>query len=301
VIECVPNLSEGMHRNVINRVAAAAQSEGCVLLDLQMDLDHHRSVLTLVGQPEGLIASIVALTERAIEAIDLTGHRGVHPRMGAVDVVPFVPLAGGSMRECVAAARKTGRILAERFELPVYLYEHAAIRPERRNLAEIRRGGLRGVAGRMAQAEWLPDFGPPRVHPTAGVTAVGARDPLVAYNVILSSDDLSAARSIASAIRASSPGGLPGVKALGLRLASQGCVQVSMNLTDIGATDLPAAFGRVRREADLRGLRVRSSEVIGLAPQIAFGGATAEELMLERSLSDLTLEEQLVRHGLMDR
>lgn len=300
MIECVPNLSEGMHLDVINRVAAAAQSEGCMLLDLQMDLDHHRSVLTFAGQPEGLIASIVALTERAIEAIDLTCHRGVHPRMGAVDVVPFVPLAGGSMRECVAAARETGRILAERFELPVYLYEHAAIRPERRNLAEIRRGGLRGVAGRMTQAEWLPDFGPPRVHPTAGVTAVGARDPLVAYNVILSSDDLSAARSIASAIRASSPGGLPGVKALGLRLASQGCVQVSMNLTDIGATDLPAAFGRVRREADLRGLRVRSSEVIGLAPQIAFGGATAEELMLERSLSDLTLEEQLVRHGLMD-
>ena len=300
MIECVPHISEGTRPDVIERLVDAA-GQGGTVVDVHQDVDHDRTVLSVVGDREEMIASIAALARAAIEAIDLRCQRGVHPRMGALDVVPFVPFPSGTMAECVAAARKTGRILGRDQGLPVYLYGEAATRENRRNLADVRRGGCEGVTARLALSDHWPDFGPSRIHPTAGAVAVGARDLLVAYNVTLASQDLASARAIAKAIRASSPNGLPGVKALGLWLESKRCVQVSMNLTQIGQTDVPTAFKRVVREAATLGIDVGASEVVGLAPAAAFGRATAADLLLPHSILNVTLEERLRQHGLADR
>lgn len=285
-LECVPNVSEGRRDAVIARLAEAVGGRaGARLLDLTSDRDHDRTVLTLAGEPEPLVDALLELFEVAVAEIDM-GRRGgegeavgVHPCMGAVDVVPFVPLGDTPMSLAVEAAEALGRAVAERFEIPVWLYEEAARAPERRNLAVVRRGGFEGLAAKCADPAWRPDFGPPRPHPTAGATAVGARGFLIAFNVLLDSDDLDAARAIARAVRESS-GGLPAVKALGVRLASRGRVQVSLNLTDYRRTSPYAALAAVEREASGRGVGVAECELVGLMPEGAVEGVVREALML---------------------
>ena len=279
LVEAAPNVSEGRRRPVIDRLlAAVAATPDCRLLDWSADSSHNRTVLTLAGAPEGVLAALLALYAAAVAAIDIRRHRGVHPRVGAVDVAPLVPLAGVSPRACAGLARALGRTVAERFNVPVFLYEDAATRPERRALENIRRGQLAGLACRMARPDWRPDFGPARPHPAAGVTVIGARPILIAFNVNLETDDLAAARAIAAAVRASG-GGLPCLKAIGVRLDT-GRVQVAMNLTNYVRTPPRSAFDAVRREAARRGVAVAGSELVGLAPAAALDADCARRLQL---------------------
>jgi glutamate formiminotransferase / 5-formyltetrahydrofolate cyclo-ligase len=279
-LECVPNVSEGRRPDVVARLArAAASPPGVRLLDVSSDPDHNRSVLTLAGEPDGLHASLLALYETALAEIDLRSHEGVHPRVGAVDVSPFVPLGDAPMEIAVAAAERLGEEVARRFGLPVYLYEKAARRPDRRLLADIRRGGFEGFPARIADPAWTPDFGPSQVHPTAGVTVIGARFFLIAFNAVLETPDLAVARAIARRVRESG-GGLPAVRAMGVYLASRGQAQVSMNLVDYRRTSVLTALDRVQREAEALGTRVLETEVIGLMPEQAVLGVVREALRL---------------------
>lgn len=305
-LECVPNVSEGRRPEVIDRLARAARSRpGARLLDVHSDRDHDRTVLTLAGEAAALNSALLAVFDVAVAEIDMTARGrpspaasaaaeppGVHPCMGAVDVVPFVPLGETPMEVAVDAAETLGRTVAERFGLPVYLYEEAARSPERRNLAEVRRGGFKGLPERCASPDWAPDFGPPRPHPTAGATAVGARRFLIAFNAVLASDDLEAARAIARSVRESS-GGLPGVKALGVPLPSRGRVQVSMNLTDFRKTSPHAAVEAVRREAAARGVEVAECELVGLIPEAAVELSVREALLLPGFTWSRVLERRL--------
>jgi glutamate formiminotransferase len=269
LLECVPNVSEGRRPGVVARlVAAAASVSGVRLLDVSSDPDHNRSVLTLAGRPEPLHRSLLALYEAALAEIDLTRHQGVHPRVGAVDVAPFVSLGDTLMEVAVAAAGRLAAEVAERFGLPVYLYESAARRPERRLLADIRRGGFEGFAAKIADPVWLPDFGPARVHPAAGVTVIGARFFLIAFNAVLDTGEVAVAKTVARRVRESG-GGLPAVRAMGVYLASRGLAQVSMNLVDFRRTPILTALDRVRSEAAELGARVLETEVIGLVPEAA--------------------------------
>jgi glutamate formiminotransferase len=279
-LECVPNVSEGRHPERVARLAAAAASgEGVRLLDVSSDPDHNRTVLTLAGDAPGLRQSLLALYATALQEIDLTRHEGVHPRVGAVDVVPFVPLGDTPMAEAVAAAEDLAAAVAERFGLPVYLYEQAARIPERRRLADIRRGGFEGFAAKIEDPAWAPDFGPGRVHPTAGVTVIGARFFLIAFNALLDTADVGIARQVARRVRESG-GGLPAVRAMGVYLASRGRAQVSMNLVDYRQTSVLTALDRVRTEAEALGARVVRSEVIGLMPEAAALEVAREALLL---------------------
>jgi glutamate formiminotransferase len=283
---------------VVDRLAAAAGGvPGAALLDRSSDPDHDRSVFTLAGPAPALVAALLALYEVAVAEIDLTRQRGVHPRVGAVDVVPFVPLSswrafgatssgrasGATMAAAVAAARALGAEVAARFGIPVYLYEEAATRPERRRLPDIRRGGFEGFAAKIARPGWEPDFGPRRVHPTAGVTVIGARDFLIAFNAVLDAADPEIARQVARAVRESS-GGLPAVRAIGVPLPSRGLAQVSMNLLDYRRTSMAAALAAVEAEAARRGARVVETEIVGLVPEAAVCGALGADRVLERRL-----------------
>ncbi len=275
MIEAIPNISEGRRPDVVRSIAdAAATVPGAALLDCSSDASHHRSVITLAGRADPLREALLRLCEAAIARIDLRVHRGAHPRIGAVDVVPFVPLDGTPMAACVDLARSTAAALAARFDLPVYLYAEAAARPDRERLELIRRGGFEGLPGKLGSAAGTPDHGPARPHPTAGATAVGARRPLIAFNVNLASSNVAAARAIAQAVR-ERDGGLPAIKALGLRLAERerAPVQVSMNLTDYRRTGIAAAVARVTAEAAARGIGVTGTELVGLAPAAARAGA----------------------------
>jgi glutamate formiminotransferase len=290
-LECVPNVSEGRRPEVVARLAAAASSPpGVRLLDVSSDPDHNRSVLTLAGEPEGLHQGLLALYEAALAEIDLTRHQGVHPRVGAVDVAPFVPLGGTPMAAAVAAAGRLAPEVARRFGLPVYLYERAARRPERTALAEIRRGGFEGLAGKLADPAWAPDFGPSRVHPTAGATVIGARFFLIAFNAVLATAEVAAARAIARRVRESG-GGLPAVRAMGVHLASRGLAQVSMNLVDYRRTPVQRALERVEEEAAALGTRVVATEIVGLVPEAAVRGVAWEALKLPGPAA--ILEERL--------
>ncbi len=293
LIECIPNVSEGRRPETIAALADAVRAvPGVRLLDVSSDASHHRSVLTLAGDAAALERAVLTLVERAIAAIDLRQHRGEHPRLGAVDVVPFVPIEGATMADCVALARKVGAALARRFDLPVYLYEEAASRPERRNLEDIRRGEFEGLAAKMASSAWAPDFGPSHPHPSAGAVVVGARMPLIAYNVNLATDRLDVAKRIAAAIRHSS-GGYRFVKAMGVSLADRGVVQVSMNLTNHEKTPIFRVFETVKREAARYGVVVLESEIVGLVPSAALVGAAGFYLQLERFSADQVLENKL--------
>ena len=290
LIESVPNFSEGRRPEVCGKFEAEVRAAGARFLDLQKDADHNRCVVTFVGTPETVGAAAFACARKAVELIDLTRHEGAHPRMGAIDVLPFVPLEGAAMGDCVRLARETGRRIGDELGVPVYLYEAAATRPERRNLAEIRRPqfeGLRDLIGKDPGR--APDFGPARIHPTAGCVAVGARMPLIAYNVDLDSKDLALAKRIAKAIR-ERDGGLPGIKALGLWIEDRQCAQVSINVCDHSRTGLLAVFRAVEREA---GGAVRSSEVVGLVPRAALPPDAERALKLAGFRPDQVLESRL--------
>jgi glutamate formiminotransferase len=291
LIECVPNVSEGRRADVVAAIGDAIAAPGVRMLDRSSDPSHNRSVYTFAGEADAIRDAVLRLFTVAIDAIDLRAHDGIHPRMGAVDVVPFVPLDGTTIEECVALAKDTAALVAERCHVPVFLYEEAATTDERRSLANIRRGGVDGVALRMRQAAWRPDFGPSQPHPTAGATAIGARPILIAYNVNLASNRLGVARRIASSIRASN-GGLPHVKALGMQL-DHGVVQVSMNLTNYKETSMAAAFDAVVREAAVDGVRVLESEIVGLVPADALPNDPARRLKLRADDLDKVLEKRL--------
>lgn len=296
-LECVPNVSEGRRPEVVGRLAAAAGCPGVQLLDVSSDPDHNRTVLTLAGEAGALEEALLALYTTALEEIDLAAQTGVHPRVGAVDVVPFVPLGDTPMSVAVAAARRLGEEVARRFELPVFLYEEAAARPERRNLAEVRRGGLAGLGRRIASSPaWRPDYGPSRLHPRAGATVIGARFFLIAFNAVLSTPDVAVARRVAAAVREAG-GGLPALKAIGVELASRNLAQVSMNLVDYRRTSLAAALARVRREAEALGARVVETEIVGLVPEEALLGALRECLALPELRAERVLERRLAATG----
>jgi len=281
LIECVPNFSEGRRPEVLEALAASVRAVPRTrLLDLSADPDHNRAVLTFVGDGEAVLDAALRSAAVAVERIDLGVHTGVHPRIGAVDVVPFVPLYQASIAACAALARRFGERLASRFAIPVYLYAEAD--PRRRGLAAIRRGGFEGLRTSIADPERRPDFGPARVHPSGGAVAVGARGILIAFNVNLESSDLRAARAVARIIRESG-GGLPAVQAMGFPLPSRGVVQVSMNLLDYHRTPPLLALQRVAAEAARLDIAVADAEIVGCAPREALPPDPATALRL-RSL-----------------
>jgi glutamate formiminotransferase len=296
VIECVPNVSEGRRPEIVARMAEAIRAvAGARLLDHSSDASHNRSVFTLAGDAAGVERAVLALFACAVEDIDLRTQRGEHPRLGAVDVVPFVPIDGVTMAQCVALAKKVGAEVAARFQIPVYLYEEASADPARKNLEDIRRGEFEGLAAKMATAGWAPDFGPATPHPTAGAVVIGARMPLIAYNINLATDRLDVAKKIAAAIRHSS-GGFRYVKAMGIRLEARGIVQVSMNLTNYEKTPMFRVFETVKREAARYGVEVMESEIIGLVPSAALTSAAEYYLQISGFSTDQVLEHRL-RHA----
>lgn len=269
LVECVPNFSEGSNADTLAAIAEAIRGAGGVwLLDQTADADHQRSVYTLAGYPGRVMAAMETAVEVAIEHIDMRVQKGQHPRLGAVDVIPFVPFGDTTMEQCIEGSRHFAATLAERFDLPIYLYAAAATRPERRVLADIRRPGFEGLEAAMGQPAHVPDFGPSRPHPTAGATVVGARRFLIAYNIQLSTTDVAVARRLAGRVR-ERDGGLPAVQALGIDLASQGCVQLSMNLLDHARTPLWRIWETVDQLARAEGVSMLDSELIGLAPAAA--------------------------------
>jgi len=293
LIECIPNVSEGRRIEVVAAFADAVRAIPHVtLLDQSSDASHNRSVLTFVGDAAGVEQAVLALFERAIAAIDLRTHRGEHPRLGAVDVVPFVPIEGATMADCVALARRVGAAVADRFRVPVYLYEEASANPARKNLEDIRRGEFEGLAAKMASREWAPDFGPTVPHPSAGASVIGARMPLIAYNINLATDRLDVAKKIAAAIRQSS-GGFRFVKAAGFKLEGRGIVQVSMNLTNYEKTPMFRVFEVVKREAERFGVQILESEIVGLVPAAALNAAAQFYLQIEGFSADQVLENKL--------
>jgi glutamate formiminotransferase len=295
LIECIPNVSEGRRGDVVAALAEAAvmAAPGVVLLDRTSDVDHNRSVLTFLGEGEALVVAMTALVGAALDAIDLRKHAGAHPRLGAVDVIPFVPVRGATTADCVALAKTLGRTLADRYGLPVYLYEDAASRPDRQNLANIRKGEFEGLAKKMEDPAWKPDFGPSAPHPSGGAVVVGARAPLIAYNINLATADLAVADRIAKAIRHLS-GGYRFVKAMGVKLEARGQVQVSINMTNFEKTPLHRVFETVRSEAERQGVAVVGSEIVGLVPQAALLAAAAHYLRLEADPVPQVLENKLL-------
>ena len=295
IVECVPNVSEGRDPARLARVAAAVRATpGITLADVHADPDHHRTVFTFLGEPATVAAGAGALAEAVLAEIDMRKHRGIHPRIGALDVLPFVPLSDTPMSVAVTLAHEVGATLATRHALPVYYYGEAARRPERRALRELRHGEYEGLAARLGGEEGRPDDGPARFDPRRGAVLVGARGVLVAYNVWLASDDLAAARAIAREVRASG-GGLPAVQALGLPLASRGRVQVSMNLLDHRVTSIPAAYDRVAQAAARRGIAIERAELVGLAPRAAFAGRAPASVGLPEFTSAQELDVHLAR------
>jgi len=293
IIECVPNVSEGRRPEVVRTIVeSVAATPGVHLLDWSSDASHNRSVITLAGEATPLKAAVLTLFARCLEVIDLRQHQGEHPRLGAVDVVPFVPIDGITMDGCVQLARETGEAVAARFGVPVFLYEEAASTPARRNLEDIRRGEFEALAAKMAKPDWHPDFGPPAPHPSGGASVIGARMPLIAYNINLATDRLEVAKKIAAAIRFSS-GGLRFVKAMGIPLEDRGIVQVSMNLTNFEKTPISRVFEIVKREASRYGVTVLESEIVGLVPSAALMAAAQWYLQLDAFSGDQVLEQRL--------
>lgn len=299
LIECVPNFSEGRRQDVLDEITRAIrQIDGVSLLDASRDESHNRSVVTFAGGPEPVVRAAMAAVGRALELIDMEQQRGAHPRIGAVDVIPFVPLGSTRMEECVDLARRFGEQVAKVFELPVYLYGEAALRPERRRLAEIRRGQYEALKEEIGvDPERTPDYGPARLHPRGGAVAVGARKPLIAFNLNLATDDVEIAQRIAETIRESS-GGLPAVQAMGVRVAvpdGRQLAQVSMNLTDWEQTGIPRVVHEVRRLARQAGTDIDHAELIGLAPAAALLEVSADALGLRNFSADQALELRLTR------
>ena len=293
IIECIPNVSEGRRPEVIDAIAAAIRAiPGVRLLDYSSDPSHNRSVFTMAGDAQAVKAAVLAMYERAVPAIDLRQHSGEHPRLGAVDVVPFVPIEGVTMPECVALARDVAQEVASRFQVPIYLYEEASSNPARKNLEDIRRGEFEGLASKMSSDGWVPDFGPRAPHQSAGASVIGARMPLIAYNINLATDRVDVAKKIAAAIRHSS-GGFRFVKAAGFELKDRGVVQVSMNLTNYEKTPIFRVFETVKREAERYGVQVLESEIVGLVPAAALNAAAEYYLQIAGFKPDQVLENKL--------
>ena len=299
LIECVPNFSEGRRPEVVDEIVRAiGQIDGVTVLDHSRDETHNRSVVTFAGSAEPVVRAATAGVGRALELIDMEQHTGAHPRIGAVDVIPFVPLGGTRIEECVDLARRFGEQIATRFDLPVYLYGDAALRPERRRLAHVRRGQYEALRDEIASSpDRAPDFGPARIHPRGGAVAVGARKPLIAFNVNLRTDDLALAIRIASTIRESS-GGMPAVQAMGVLLENPGMppmAQVSMNLVDWERTGISDVVREIRRLAREAGTDIDHCELIGLAPTGALLEVAADTLRLADFSPDQALELRLAR------
>jgi glutamate formiminotransferase/formiminotetrahydrofolate cyclodeaminase len=291
LVECVPNFSEGRDAAKVDAIVEAMKMPGVYLLDREMDADHNRCVITLIGEREAVEEAAIRGVGKAAELIDLTKHQGAHPRMGATDVVPFIPIEGVTIEDCIAMAKRVGAEIAKRFAIPVYLYEAAATSPERQNLENIRRGQFEGIRDEIAtNPARKPDFGEARVHPTAGATVVGARKALIAYNVFLNTSDVDIAKKIAKAVRYSS-GGLRFVKGAGFLV--RGLAQVSVNLTDFEQTPIHRVFEFVRREAARYGVAPLSSEIVGLIPKAALEQAAEWFLQVEHFDSSLILENRL--------
>jgi glutamate formiminotransferase len=293
IIECIPNVSEGRRADVVEAVAAAIRGvAGARLLDYSSDASHNRSVFTLAGDAAALKAAVLAMYEQALPAIDLRAHTGEHPRLGAIDVVPFVPIEGATMADCVALARDVAREVASRFGVPVYLYEDASSNPARKNLEDIRRGEFEGLGAKMASPGWAPDYGPAAPHASAGASVIGARMPLIAFNINLDTDRLDVAKKIAAAIRHSS-GGFRFVKAAGFELKDRGIVQVSMNLTNYEKTPIFRVFETVKREAERYGVPILESEIVGLVPAAALNAVAEYYLQVAGFTADQILENKL--------
>jgi glutamate formiminotransferase / formiminotetrahydrofolate cyclodeaminase len=291
LVECVPNFSEGRDKAKVDAIVGAMKVEGVHLLDREMDADHNRSVITLVGEREPIQEAAIRGVGKAAELIDLNRHQGAHPRMGAADVVPFIPIDGVTLEDCVTMARHVGEQIWKRYQIPVYLYESAATSPERQNLENIRRGQFEGIRAEIASnPARKPDFGEARVHPTAGATVVGARKFLIAYNVFLNTPDVDIAKKVAKAVRFSS-GGLRFVKGAGFLVRGQ--AQVSMNLTDFEQTPIQRVFELVKKEAARYGVAPLSSEIVGLIPKKALESAAEWFLQIENFDSSLILENRL--------
>ena len=294
LVESVPNMSEGRDQAVITKLAAGIKAIPKVaLLDVHCDPDHNRSVFTIVGEPEAMGTALFGLVRQAQHLIDIRQHQGEHPRIGVVDVVPWIPFQGVTMEDCVTYANDLGARVGQELEIPVFLYEQAGVVRSRAQLETIRRGGLPALGTRMkTDRQWEPDYGPPLLHLTAGAIAIGARFFLIAFNVVLKSDDLGIAKHIAKAIRASN-GGLPSLKAMGVPLLSQRLVQVSMNLIDYRKTSLRMAFDAVKQEAQRFNVEILESEIVGLAPQAAWDDSLLKDLKFKSMNSDPTLEFRL--------
>jgi glutamate formiminotransferase len=287
IVECVPNFSEGRDQKIIDAIFKSAQSVKSVkVFELESNKDHNRCLFTIVGEPEDVLASVYESIKVATKLIDMEKHVGEHPRIGATDVVPFVPVAGVTMEECVELAKRLGKIVGEELGIPVFLYEEAASRPENRNLADVRKGEYEGFKINMKQ----PDFGPEKMHETAGAVVIGARKYLVAFNVNLDTPDVEIAKKIAGKIREKN-GGLPGVKALGFEV--DGAAQVSMNLVDYEKTNFDTAFNAVKKLADEMGIKIKSSEIYGMIPLESVVAAVKSTFKADNFKSDQVLEKML--------
>ena len=294
IMECVPNFSEGRDLEKIEKIVSSFRAkEGVKLLDYSNDTDHNRCVVTVVGQPEALKAAVIEAVGKAVELIDLNKHEGQHPRMGAVDVIPFIPIKGCTMEDAVIMSKEVGAKVAELYNLPVFLYEKSASAPHRENLAAVRKGEFEGMAEKIKQPEWHPDFGPAERHATAGTVAIGARMPLVAFNINLNTPSLDIAHSIAKRIRFIG-GGLRFCKAMGVDLTERGITQVSINMTDYSKTALYQAFEMVKYEARRYGVSIVGSEIIGLVPMAALIDTAEYYLGIENFSMDQVLESRIM-------
>jgi glutamate formiminotransferase len=294
IIECVPNFSEGRDDEKIEKIASSFRNrEGVKLLDIQRDGDHNRSVLTVVGEPGPLKKAVIAAVGKAIELIDMRLHKGQHPRMGAVDVIPFIPIRNVTMEGAIEFSKDVATTVWERYKFPVILYEASATSPERQNLANVRKGQFEGMSAKLQQPEWKPDYGDRKIHPTAGIVAVGARRPLVAFNVNLDASNIEIANAIAKKVRHIG-GGLRFCKAMGVELKERGITQISMNMTDFTQTSLYRAFELVRIEAKRYGINVVGSEIVGLVPMEAIVDTAAYYMGLENFSTEQVLEARLM-------
>ncbi len=293
ILETVPNFSEGRNMQVVEDIAGCFRGKpGVKLLDYSADKDHNRCVITAVGEPGALGEAVIQAAGVALSAIDLTRHQGQHPRMGAVDVIPFIPIKGMSIEEADQVANHVAREIAERFGQPSFMYERSARQPHRENLSDIRRGGFEGMAEKMKDPLWQPDYGPKTIHPTGGVTAIGARMPLIAFNINLGTGNLDIAKAIAKVMRHSN-GGFRYVKAMGVMLEDRNLAQVSMNLTDYTQSSIFRVFEAVKREAARYGVNIIGSELIGLAPMRALADCAEFYLQIENFKFEQILETQL--------
>ena len=293
ILECVPNFSEGRDLAKVEKICDCFRGKEDVrLLDYSSDYDHNRSVVTVIGEPEPLRDAMVEAIGKAVELIDMTKHEGQHPRMGCVDVVPFIPIKGTTAEDADRIAKETAKLASEKFGQPFFLYEKSASAPHRENLAEVRKGQFEGMAEKMKDPMWKPDFGPETIHPTGGVTAIGARMPLIAYNINLDTPNLEIAQNIANCIR-HVRGGFRYCKAMGVRLEDRNIAQVSMNLTDFTHTAVYRVFETVKMEAKRYGVNVLGSEIVGLIPQQALVDCAAYYLQIENFDDKQVLENNL--------